>query len=239
MISMVCYNRCRFCCFWEREMKERYYEFLNMAVVDTSPIKHFDYIRACAMEVVFTLLILIGSIFIEGEKHDVSMLVFYITIFHLLALLFMILLFQMFSKSRLLQLIPASSILISHVEFLFWSSLFLGKNYWSVFIMLIVLSIMFQLLTFVYQLLIVPKAKKLPHGEYRKNLLFLPSVVYLLISAIVIVIARLFTLPAYVVPSLVVASIVCLPFYWLEYARVFTGWKKKSTNNFIFRGQIK
>ena len=178
------------------------------------------------MEVVFTLLILIGSIFIEGEKHDVSMLVFYITIFHLLALLFMFLLFQMFSKSRLLQLIPASSILISHVEFLFWSSLFLGKNYWSVFMMLIVLSIMFQLLTFVYQLFIVPIAKKLPAGEYRKNILFLPSVVYLLISAIVIVIAYLFTSPAYVVPSLVVASIVCLPFYWLEYARVFTGWKK-------------
>ena len=220
-------------------MKERYYEFLKMAVVDTSPIKHFDYIRACAMEVVFTLLILIGSIFIEGEKHDVSMLVFYITIFHLLALLFMFLLFQMFSKSRLLQLIPASSILISHVEFLFWSSLFLGKNYWSVFMVLIVLSIMFQLLTFVYQLFIVPIAKKLPAGEYRKNILFLPSVVYLLISAIVIVIAYLFTSPAYVVPSLVVASIVCLPFYWLEYARVFTGWKKKSTNNFIFRGQIK
>ena len=167
------------------------------------------------------------------------MLVFYITIFHLLALLFMFLLFQMFSKSRLLQLIPASSILISHVEFLFWSSLFLGKNYWSVFMVLIVLSIMFQLLTFVYQLFIVPIAKKLPAGEYRKNILFLPSVVYLLISAIVIVIAYLFTSPAYVVPSLVVASIVCLPFYWLEYARVFTGWKKKSTNNFIFRGQIK
>ena len=236
---MVWYNRRRFCCFWEREMKERYYEFLNMAVVDTSPIKNSDFFRSVAIEVIFSLLIFIGSIFIEGEKHDVSMLVFYITIFHLLALLFMFLLFQMFSKSRLLQLIPASSILISHVEFLFWSSLFLGKNYWSVFIMLIVLSIMFQLLTFVYQLLIVPKAKKLPPGEYRKNLLFLPSVVYLLISAIVIVIAYLFTLPAYVVPSLVVASIVFLPFYWLEYARVFTGWKKKSTNNFIFRGQIK
>ena len=217
-------------------MKERYYEFLNMAVVDISPIKHFDYIRACAMEVVFTLLIFIVSIFIKGETYDVSMIIFHITIYHLLALLFMFLLFQKFSKSRLLQLIPASSILISHVEFLFWCSLFLGKNYWSVFMMLIVLSIMFQLLTFVYQLLIVPKAKKLPPGEYRKNLLFLPSVVYLLISAIVIVIARLFTLPSYVVPSLVVASIVCLPFYWLEYARVFTGWKKKSTNNFIFRG---
>ena len=216
-----------FVVFWGREMKERYYEFLNMAVVDTSSIKNSDFLKSVAMEVIFALLVFIVSIVIEGEIHDVSMIILYITIYHILVSLFMFLLFQNFSKSKLLQLIPASSILISHVEFLFWSSLFLGKNYWSVFMMLIVLSIMFQLLTFVYQLLIVPKAKKLPHGEYRKNLLFLPSVVYLLISVIVIVIVRLFTLPAvYVVPSLVVASIVCLPFYWLEYARVFTGWKK-------------
>ena len=208
-------------------MKEKYIEFLNMAVVDTRPIKNSDFLKSVAMEVIFALLIFIVSIFIEGEIHDVSMIILYITILHILVSLFMFLLFQKFSKSKLLQLIPASSILISHVEFLFWSSLFLGDDYWSVFMVLIVLSIMFQLLTFVYQLLIVPKAKKLPHGEYRKNLLFLPSVVCLLISAIVIVIARLFTLPAvYVVTSLVVASIVCLPFYWLEYARVFTGWKK-------------
>lgn len=221
-------------------MKEKYIEFLNMAVVDTRPIKHFDYIRACAMEVVFTLLIFIVSIFIKGETYDVSMIIFHITIYHLLALLFMFLLFQKFSKSRLLQLIPASSILISHVEFLFWSSLFLGKNYWSVFMMLIVLSIMFQLLTFVYQLLIVPKAKTLPSGEFRKTMLHIPSVIVICSAAIVIVIARLFTLPAvYVVTSLVAVSIGCIPFYWFEYARVFTGWKKKSTNNFIFRGQIK
>ena len=198
-----------------------------MAVVDTSSIKNSDFLKSVAMEVIFALLVFIVSIVIEGEIHDVSMIILYITIYHILVSLFMFLLFQIFSKSKILQLIPASSILISHVEFLFWSSLFLGKNYWSVFMMLIVLSIMFQLLTFVYQLLIVPKAKKLPHGEYRKNLLFLPSIVYLLISAIVIVIARLFTLPVvYVLTSLVVASIVCLPFYWLEYARVFTGWKK-------------
>ena len=208
-------------------MKEKYIEFLNMAVVDTRPIKNSDFLKSVAMEVIFALLIFIVSIFIEGEIHDVSMIILYITILHILVSLFMFLLFQKFSKSKLLQLIPASSILISHVEFLFWSSLFLGNNYWSVFMVLIVLSIMFQLLTFVYQLLIVPKAKKLPQGEYRKNLLFLPSVICLLISAIVVVIARLFTLPAvYVVASLVVASIVCLPFYWLEYARVFTGWKK-------------
>lgn len=221
-------------------MKERYYKFLNMAVVDTSPIKNSDFFKSTAMEVIFAFLIFIVSIFIEGVMHDLSMIILYITILHILVLGFMFLLFQKFSKSKLLQIFPATSVLIFHIEFLFWSSIFLGDDYWSVFMVLIVLSIMFQLLTFVYQLLIVPKAKKLPPGEYRKNLLFLPSVVCLLISAIVMVIARLFTLPAvYVVTSLVVASIVCLPFYWLEYARVFTGWKKKSTNNFIYRGEIK
>ena len=221
-------------------MKKKYVEFLNLAVVDSSPIKNSDFLKSVAMEVIFALLIFIVSFFIEGEIHDVSMINLYITIYHILVSLFMFLLFQKFSKSKLLQLIPASSILISHVEFLFWGSLFLGKNYWSVFTILIGLSLIFQLLTFVYQLLIVPKAKKLPHGEYRKNLLFLPSVICILISAIVVVIARLFMLSGiYVVTSLVAGSIACLPFYWLEYARVFTGWKKKSTNNFIYRGEIK
>ena len=221
-------------------MKERYYEFLNMAVVDTSPIKNSDFFRSVAIEVMFTLLIFIVSIFIKGEKHDVSMLVFYITIFHLLALLFIFLLFQKFSKSKLLQIFPATSVLIFHIEFLFWSSLFLGDDYWSVFMVLISLSLIFQLLTFIYQLLIVPKAKTLPSGEFRKTILHIPSVIVVCSAAIVIVIARLFTLPAvYVVTSLVAVSIGCIPFYWFEYARVFTGWKKKSTNNFIFRGEIK
>ncbi|WP_247943267.1 lantibiotic ABC transporter permease [Streptococcus oralis] len=221
-------------------MKKKYVEFLNLAVVDSSPIKNSDFLKSVAMEVIFALLIFIVSIFIEGEIHDVSMIILYITIYHILVSLFMFLLFQKFSKLKLFQLIPATSILISHVEFLFWGSLFLGKNYWSVFSILIGISLIFQLLTFVYQLLIVPKAKKLPHGEYRKNLLFLPSVICILISAIVVVIARLFMLQGiYVVASLVAGSIACLPFYWLEYARVFTGWRQKSTNNFIYRGEIK
>ena len=221
-------------------MKEKYVEFLNMAVVDTRPIKNSDFLKSGAIEVMFTLLIFIVSIFIEGEIHDVSMNIFHIAIYHLLALLFIFLLFQKFSKSKLLQIFPATSVLIFHIEFLFWSSIFLGDDYWSIFMVLISLSLIFQLLTFVYQLLIVPKAKKLPHGEYRKNLLFLPSVICLLISATVVIIARLFMLPGiYIVTPLVVASIACLPYYWLEYARVFTGWKKKSTNNFIYRGEIK
>ena len=221
-------------------MKEKYYEFLNMAVVDSSPIKNSDFLRASTIEVIFSLLIFIGSFFIKEESHDVSMIVFRFTIYHILLLVFIFLLFQKFSKSKFLQLVPASSILISHVEFLFWGSLFWGKNYWSVFTILISLSLIFQLLTFVYQLLIVPKAKKLPHGEYRKNLLFLPSVICILISASVVAIAHLITLPGtYIITSLVAGSIACLPYYWLEYARVFTGWKKKSTKNFIYRGEIK
>ena len=221
-------------------MKERYYEFLNMAVVDASPIKNSDFFRSVAIEVIFSSLIFIGSFFIEGEKHDVSMLVFSITIFHLSALFFIFLLFQKFSESKLLQLVPASSVLISHVELLFGSSLFLGDDYWSIFMKLIGLSLIFQLLTFVYQLLIVPKAKTLPSGEFRKTILHIPPLIVASLAAILAIIGRLFMLPViYAIPCVVGLSIACLPFYWLEYARVFTGWRKKSTNNFIFRGQIK
>lgn len=221
-------------------MKEKYTEFLNMAVVDTSPIKNSDFLRSVTIEVIFSLLIFIGSFFIKEESHDMSMLVFLFTIYHILVLVFIFLLFQKFSKTKILQLVPASSVLISHVELLFGSSIFLGDDYWSVFTILISLSLIFQLLTFVYQLLIIPKAKTLPSGEFRKTILHIPSVIVVCTAAIVVVIARLFTFPVvYVVPSLVAVSIGCIPFYWFEYARVFTGWKKKSTNNFIFRGKIK
>lgn len=221
-------------------MKEKYIEFLNMAVVDTSPIKNSDFLKSTAMEVIFALLIFIVSFFIEGEMHGVSMIILYITILHILVLVFMFLLFQKFSKSKLLQIFPATSVLIFHIEFLFWSSLFLGDDYWSVFMLLISLSLIFQLLTFVYHLLIVPKAKTLPSGEFRKTILHIPPSILASLAAIFVLIGRLFMLPViYMVPCIVCLGIACLPFYWLEYARVFTCWKKKSTNNFIFRGQIK
>jgi hypothetical protein len=221
-------------------MKEKYIEFLNMAVVDTRPIQNSDFLKSVAIEVMFTLLIFIVSIFIKGETHDVSVIIFHITIYHLLALLLMFLLFQKFSKTKILQLVPASSVLISHVELLFGSSIFLGDDYWSVFTILISLSLIFQLLTFVYQLLIVPKAKTLPSGEFRKTILHIPPLIVASLAAVLAIIGRLFMLPViYMIPCIVGLGIACLPFYWLEYARVFTGWKKKSTNNFIFRGEIK
>lgn len=221
-------------------MKEKYVEFLNMAVVDTSPIKNSDFLRSVAIEVIFSLLIFIGSFFIKEESHDMSMLVFRFTIYHILVLVFMFLLFQKFSKTKILQLVPASSVFISHVELLFGSSIFLGDDYWSIFMKLIGLSLIFQLITFVYQLLIVPKAKTLPSGEFRKTILHIPPLILASLAAILAIIGRLFMLPViYAIPCVVGLSIVCLPFYWLEYARVFTSWKKKSTNNFIYRGEIK
>ena len=221
-------------------MKEKYYEFLNMAVVDSSPIKNSDFLRASTIEVIFSLLIFIGSFFIKEESHDVSMIVFRFTIYHILLLVFIFLLFQKFSKSKFLQLVPASSVLISHVELLFGSSIFLGDDYWSIFMILIGLSLIFQLLTFIYQLLIVPKAKTLPSGEFRKTILHIPPLILASLAAILAIIGNLFMLPAiYIIPGIVGLGIACLPYYWLEYARVFTGWKKKSTKNFIYRGEIK
>ena len=221
-------------------MKEKYYEFLNMAVVDSSPIKNSDFLRASTIEVIFSLLIFIGSFFIKEESHDVSMIVFRFTIYHILLLVFIFLLFQKFSKSKFLQLVPASSVLISHVELLFGSSIFLGDDYWSIFMILIGLSLIFQLLTFIYQLLIVPKAKTLPSGEFRKTILHIPPLILTSLAAILAIIGNLFMLPAiYIIPGIVGLGIACLPYYWLEYARVFTGWKKKSTKNFIYRGEIK
>ena len=221
-------------------MREKYYEFLNMAVVDTRSIKNSDFLRASTIEVIFSLLIFIGSFFIKEESHDVSMIVFRFTIYHILLLVFIFLLFQKFSKSKFLQLVPASSVLISHVELLFGSSIFLGDDYWSIFMILIGLSLIFQLLTFIYQLLIVPKAKTLPSGEFRKTILHIPPLILASLAAILAIIGNLFMLPAiYIIPGIVGLGIACLPYYWLEYARVFTGWKKKSTNNFIYRGEIK
>ena len=221
-------------------MREKYYEFLNMAVVDTRSIKNSDFLRSVAIGVIFSLLIFIGSFFIKEESHDMSMLVFRFTIYHILVLVFIFLLFQKFSKTKILQLVPASSVLISHVELLFGSSIFLGDDYWSIFMKLIGLSLIFQLITFVYQLLIVPKAKTLPSGEFRKTILHIPPVILASLAAILAIIGNLFMLPAiYIIPGIVGLGIACLPFYWLEYARVFTGWKKKSTNNFIYRGEIK
>ncbi|MEZ7644179.1 lantibiotic ABC transporter permease [Streptococcus mitis] len=221
-------------------MKEKYYEFLNMAVVDTRSIKNSDFLRSVAIEVIFSLLIFIGSFFIKEESHDMSMIVFRFTIYHILLLVFIFLLFQKFSKSKFLQLVPASSVLISHVELLFGSSIFLGDDYWSIFMILIGLSLIFQLLTFIYQLLIVPKAKTLPSGEFRKTILHIPPLILASLAAILAIIGNLFMLPAiYIIPGIVGLGIACLPYYWLEYARVFTGWKKKSTKNFIYRGEIK
>jgi hypothetical protein len=91
-----------------------------------------------------------------------------------------------------------------------------------------------------YQISIVPKVKQMPDTEHKKNILHLPALIVIITSAAIVVITRLFMLSGiYIIIGLVGLSISLNSFFILGYTQVFTGWKKKSTNNFIYRGEIK
>lgn len=80
----------------------------------------------------------------------------------------------------------------------------------------------------------------MPDTEHKKNLLHLPALIVTTMSAAIVVITRLFMLSGiYVIIGLVGMSISLNSFFILGYTQVFTGWEKKSTNNIIFRGEIK
>ena len=130
-----------------------------------------------------------------------------------------------------------------YIEFLFWSSIFWGDDYWSVFMVLISLSLVLQLLTFVYQLLIVSfKAKtftiwRVQGRQYYIYPLLLHictcsdcnsySIVYLCCRRYMLLLCSLGS--KYWMYSLLLV-LVCTSIHRLE--------KKKSTNNFIYRGEI-
>ena len=93
---------------------------------------------------------------------------------------------------------------------------------------------------FFYQISIVSKVKRMPDSEHKKNILHLPALIVTITSAAIVVITRLFMLSGiYIIIGLVGMSISWNSFFILGYTQVFTGWRKKSTNNFIYRGTIK
>ena len=96
------------------------------------------------------------------------------------------------------------------------------------------------MVNFFYQISIISKVKQLPDNEHKKNMLHLPTLIVTVMSAVIVVITRLFMLSGiYVIIGLVGMSISWNSFFILGYTPVFTGWRKKSTNNIIFRGKIK
>lgn len=231
------YNTHRFCCLGERN-EERYYEFLNILMTRHIPVRNLHFFLTFLIEFLFTSVVLIVSIFTKNQMHNLSIFLIHITIVHLVIVLLAFLLFQKYSASKLLQSMPTTSYLFLHFEFLFLSSIFFEEQYLLIFFLFIGLSIAFQVVNFFYQISIVSIVKQLPDNEDKKNMLHLPTLIVTITSAAIVVITRLFKLSGiYIIIGLVGMSISWNSFFILGYTQVFTGWRKKCTNNIIFRGE--
>ena len=221
-------------------MKEKYVEFLNILMTRHIPVRNLHFYLTFLIEFLFTSVTLLVSIFTKNQMHNLSIFLIHVTIAHMIIVLLAFLLFQKFSASKLLQSVPTTSFLFLHFEFLFLSSIFFGEQYLSIFFLFIGLSFAFQVINFFYQISIVTKVKQMPDTEHKKNLLHLPTLIVTVMSAVIVVITRLFMLSGiYIIIGLVGMSISWNSFFILGYTQVFTGWRKKSTNNIIFRGEIK
>lgn len=211
-------------------MKKRYYEFLNVLITDDSPIRNLDFYKAGLIELFFILLVFIVSIFLHGEIHDRSMMVMKFTIGHISILLLAFLLFQKFFDTKALQIIPTSSYLFLHFELLFWGSIFFGENHLAFFMIFIILSLSYQLINLLYQMVIVSKLRYFEQKQ-KINILQIHAIVLCCLSAGVAVITRLFMLSGlYMIIALVGLSIALTPLYLLGYAQVFTGWRNQVTD---------
>ena len=211
-------------------MKKRYYEFLNVLVTDCNPIKNLDFYKAGLVELFFVSLVSIVSIFLRGEMHHLSMIVMNFTIVHTLILFLAFLLFQKFFDTKALQLIPTSSYLFLHFELLFWGSIFFGENHLAFFMIFIILSLSYQLINLLYQMVIVSKLRYFEQKQ-KINILQIHAIVLCCLSAGVAVITRLFMLSGiYMIVALVGLSIALTPLYLLGYAQVFTGWRNQVTD---------
>lgn len=174
-------------------MKKRYYEFLNVLITDDSPIRNLDFYKAGLIELFFISLVFIVSIFLRGEMYHLSMMVMNFTIVHALILFLAFLLFQKFFDTKALQLIPTSSYLFLHFELLFWGSIFFGENYLAFFMIFIILSLSYQLINLLYQMVIVSKLRYFEQKQ-KINILQIHAIVLCCLSAGVAVITRLFML---------------------------------------------
>ena len=204
------------------------------------PVRNLNFYLVFLVEFLFTSVVLIVSIFTKNQMHNLSIFLIHVTIVHMVIVLLVFLLFQKFSASKLLQSVPTTSFLFLHFKLLFLSSIFFGEQYLSIFFLFIGLSVAFQVINFFYQISIVSKVKQMPDTEHKKNLLHLPTLIVTIMSAAIVLITRFFMLSGiYVIIGLVGMIISWNSFFILGYTQVFTGWKKKSTNNIIFRGEIK
>ena len=100
-------------------MKEKYVEFLNILMTRHIPVRNLHFYLTFLIEFLFTSVVLIVSIFTKNQMHNLSIFLIHVTITHMVIVLLAFLLFQKFSKSKLLQSVPTTSYLSLHFEFLF------------------------------------------------------------------------------------------------------------------------
>lgn len=208
-------------------MKKKYYDFLNMIIIDYSPINNSDFYKSFLIELIFAMPVLIAWIFLTGEMRQLNLLVIYFMTAHIVAMALAFLLFQKKAESIFLQLIPTGSCILLHFEILFWCSIFFGKSYLMVFLLFVLASASHQLVNFIYQILIVSKVEHLEFN-LRNNVLQAPNSILAIVSAAIGIVSYLFKLPtAYAIISLVGINIVFFQPLLLNYTRVFTGWRKQ------------
>lgn len=211
-------------------MKKKYYDFLNMIIIDYSPINNSDFYKSFLIELIFALPVLIAWIFLTGEMRQLNLLVIYFMTAHIVAMALAFLLFQKKAESIFLQLIPTGSCILLHFEILFWCSIFFEKSYLMVFLLFVLASASHQLINFIYQILIVSKVEHLEFN-LRNNVLQAPNSILAIVSAAIGIVSYLFKLPtAYAIISLVGINIVFFQPLLLNYNRVFTGWRKQEVN---------
>ena len=211
-------------------MKKKYYDFLNMIIIDYSPINNSDFYKSFLIELIFALPVLIAWIFLTGEMRQLNLLVIYFMTAHIVAMALAFLLFQKKAESIFLQLIPTGSCILLHFEILFWCSIFFEKSYLMVFLLFVLASASHQLINFIYQILIVSKVEHLEFN-LRNNVLQAPNSILAIVSAAIGIVSYLFKLPtAYAIISLVGINIVFFQPLLLNYTRVFTGWRKQEVN---------
>jgi len=155
-------------------MKKKYYDFLNMIIIDYSPINNSDFYKSFLIELIFALPVLIAWIFLTGEMRQLNLLVIYFMTAHIVAMALAFLLFQKKAESIFLQLIPTGSCILLHFEILFWCSIFFEKSYLMVFLLFVLASASHQLINFIYQILIVSKVEHLEFN-LRNNVLQAPN----------------------------------------------------------------
>jgi hypothetical protein len=211
-------------------MKKKYYDFLNMIIIDYSPINNSDFYKSFLIELIFALPVLIAWIFLTGEMRQLNLLVIYFMTAHIVAMALAFLLFQKKAESIFLQLIPTGSCILLHFEILFWCSIFFEKSYLMVFLLFVLASASHQLINFIYQILIVSKVEHLEFN-LRNNVLQAPNSILAIVSEAIGIVSYLFKLPtAYAIISLVGINIVFFQPLLLNYTRVFTGWRKQEVN---------